>query len=71
MQVAAHKGLATKRPQHSTPRSKKRKVAMWEKEFICLARVGQSHVPTPFDKAELIRAGLGMGSLLLFEHSDA
>ena len=66
-----NKGLATKRPQHSAPRSKKRKVAMWEKEFICLARVGQSHVPTPLDKAELIRAGLGMGSLLLFEHSDA
>ena len=28
-------------------------------------------LPTPLDKAELIRAGLGMGSLLLFEHSDA
>ena len=44
---------------------------MWEKEFICLAQVGQTCTPTPLEKADLIRAGLGMASLLLMEHSDS
>ena len=51
-------------------RTKKKKIAMWEKEFICLAKVGQTHVPTPLEKAELYRGGLGMKSLLLLEYGD-
>ena len=51
--------------------TKKKRIAMWEKEFICLAKIGQTHVPTPLEKAELYRAGLGMKSLLLLEYGDS
>ena len=41
----------------SRPKLKKKKVSMWEKEFICLAHVDQKRAPAPLHKAELIRAG--------------
>lgn len=51
--------------------SKKKKVAMWEKEFICLAYVDQKRCPTPLHKCELIRAGLGVAKLSFFQNSNA
>ena len=65
------KGLSMKRQKLNAPRSKRKRVAMWEKEFICLAQVGQTCTPMPLEKADFIRAGLGMASLLLMEHSDS
>ena len=44
---------------------------MWEHEFICLARCGEAIPPTPMEKAELIRAGLGPRKLSLFEYGDS
>lgn len=52
-------------------RSKKKKVAMWEKEFTCFAHINQKRTPDPLHKAELIRAGLGGAWLSLFENGDA
>lgn len=43
---------------------------MWEHEFICLASCSQIMPPTPMEKAELIRAGLGPRKLSLFEFGD-
>lgn len=44
---------------------------MWEHEFICLANCGEETPPTPMDKADLIRAGLGPRKLSLFEFGDS
>ena len=44
---------------------------MWEHEFICLAYCGQTDPPSPIDKANLIRAGLGPRKLTLFEFGDS
>lgn len=43
---------------------------MWEHEFICLASCGQQEPPTPFEKAELMRAGLGPKKLCLLEYGS-
>ena len=40
---------------------------MWEHEFICLVKCGQTIPPSPMEKAELINAGLGPRKLSLFE----
>ncbi len=52
-------------------RSKKKRVSMWEHEFICLAYCGQTDLPSPIDKANLIRAGLGPRKLTLFKFGDS
>ncbi len=44
---------------------------MWEHEFICLAHCGEATPPTPMEKADLIRAGLGPRKLSLFEYGDS
>ena len=44
---------------------------MWEHEFICLARCGETSPPSPMEKADLIRAGLGPRKLSLFEFGDS
>ena len=44
---------------------------MGKKEFICLATVGQTHAPTPIEKAELYQAWLRMKLLLLLQYADA
>ena len=51
-------------------KSKKEKISMWEHEFICLVSCGQTVPPSPMDKAELIRAGLGPKKLSLFEYGE-
>ena len=33
---------------------------MWEHEFICLAKCGQTIPPSPMEKAELINAGFSL-----------
>ena len=40
-------------------KSKKVKLSMWEHEFVCMANSGQATPPSPMEKAELIRPGLG------------
>lgn len=67
------RGLSLKRYNEGSyrSRSKKKKVAMWEKEFTCLAHIDQKRTPDPLHKAELIRAGLGGARLSLFENGDA
>lgn len=67
------RGLSLKRYNEGSfrGRSKKKKVAMWEKEFTCLAHIDQKRTPDPLHKAELIRAGLGGARLSLFENGDA
>ena len=52
-------------------KSKKVKLSMWEHEFICLANCGEVTPPTPLEKADLIRAGLGPHKLSLFEYGDS
>ena len=47
------------------------KLSMWEHEFICLASISQSSPPSPMEKAELIRAGLGPKKLSLFQYRDS
>ena len=49
---------------------KKIRLAMWSHEFICLADCNVTKVPTPMDKAELIRAGLGPRKLSFFEFCE-
>lgn len=47
-------------------------MALWgKKQFICLAYVSQTRVPTPLHRAELIRAGLGVAQLSFFEDCNA
>ena len=59
--------------RHSTfkKKSKKVRLSMWEHEFICLARCGETSPPSPMEKADLIRAGLGPRKLSLFEFGDS
>ena len=67
------RGLSLKRANmqgSSRPQLKKKKVSMWEKEFICLAHVDQKRAPAPLHKAELIRAGLGVAQLNCHEILD-
>lgn len=52
-------------------KSKKVKISMWEHEFICIHKCGQIEPPSPMEKAELIRAGLGPRKLSLFEFCDS
>lgn len=52
-------------------KTKKKRLIMWEHEFICLAKIGEESPPTPMEKAELIRAGLGPRKLSLFEYGDS
>ena len=51
----------------SNKKSKKVRITMWEHEFICLAKCGQTIPPSPMEKAELINAGLGPRKLSLLE----
>ena len=55
----------------SAPRSKKKKIAMWQHSFVCLADVGQTRVPTPLEKARLVQAGLGQKEIPFFEHGES
>ena len=55
----------------SRGKTKKVKISMWEHEFICLAYTDQTNPPSPMDKAELIRAGLGPRKLSLFEFGSS
>ena len=52
-------------------KSKKVKLSMWDREFICLAYTAQTTPPSPMDKAELIRAGLRPRKLSFFEFGDS
>ena len=52
-------------------KSKKVRIAMWEHEFICLAKCGQKIPPSPMEKAELINAGLGPRKLSLLECGES
>ena len=48
-------------------KAKRAKRSTWEHKFICLSSCGKEEPPTPFEKAELIRAGLGPKNLSFFE----
>ncbi len=52
-------------------KSKKVKLSMWEHDFICLASTDQTVPPSPMEKAELLRAGLGPRKLSLFVHGES
>ena len=45
---------------------------MWQHDFLCLSctTCTDNRVPSNMDKAELIRAGLGLKQLQLFLHGD-
>ena len=43
----------------------------FEHEFVCMANSGQATPPSPMEKAELIRAGLGPCKLCLFQYGDS
>lgn len=49
----------------------KKKIAMWEHDFCCLATTTQDTPPTPLQKAQLFQAGLGMKTLRFLDSSDA
>ena len=49
------------------PKSKKKKIAMWQHSFVCLADVGQTRVPAPLEKAKLMQAGLGQRDVAFLE----
>ena len=51
-------------------KSKKVKLSMWEHEFVCLADCHQVVPPSPMEKAELIRAGLGPKKLNLLDFGE-
>ena len=51
----------------SAPKSKKKKVAVWQHAFVCLADVDQTRVPTPLEKAKLMQAGLGPKDIAFLE----
>lgn len=44
---------------------------MWQHDFVCLSSTTDSRVPSNIDKADLIRAGLGLKQLQLFLHGDS
>lgn len=43
--------------------AKKKKLAKWQNDFVCLSSTTACKVPSNMDKAELIRAGLGLQQL--------
>lgn len=51
--------------------SKKKRVAVWTHDFICLAMTDQQKAPSAFHRSQLITAGLGKKSLSLFEFGDS
>ena len=68
--LASARGLSLK-GENVQGISRRKKVAMWEKEFICLANVSQKRTPAPLHKAELIRASLGVAPLSFIENGNA
>ena len=55
----------------ANPAKKKKKLAKWQNDFVCLASTTASKVPCNMDKAELIRAGLGLQQLSFYLHGDS
>ena len=53
------------------PAKKKKKLAKWQNDFVCLASTRACKVPCNMDKAELIQAGLGLQQLSFFLHGDS
>jgi len=49
------------------PKSKKKKIAMWQHSFVCLADVRQTRVPAHLEKAKLMQAGLGQRDVAFLE----
>ena len=49
-------------------KSKKKRLNLWNHDFICLASTTQSKPPNSFEARELMRGGLGKNQLTLFEH---
>ena len=45
-------------------KSRKRKLALWTRDFYCLASTTQSRLPTPLEKSQLLSAGKKCGSML-------
>ena len=55
----SRKPTATKRVLGKTaPKSKKKKLPMWNHEFVCLANKNQEKTPTSFERSILIAAGM-------------
>ncbi len=74
-------GQQVKRPSWMAERSsifgnhskkvKESELSMWEHDFICLASADQTVPPSPMEKVELLRAGLGPRKLSLFVHGES
>ena len=45
------------RPKCHPKPKKKKKVSLWQHDFICLSHTWENKVPSPMEKANLIRAG--------------
>ena len=48
------------------PAKKRKKLAMWQHDFVCLSSTTDNRAPCNMSKAELIRAGLGLKQLQFF-----
>ena len=53
------------------PRSKKKRLATWNHDFICLSSTSCTKVPSGIEMAQLIKGGLGRKQLMLFEYNGA
>lgn len=53
------------------PKSKKKRLNVWNHDFICLSDTTCTKPPTPFKIGKLMRAGLGRKQITLFEHNEA
>ena len=51
--LTAHKRL----PSRNLPKSKKKKLAIWTHDFVCLAKKDQDKSPTSYERSMLIAAG--------------
>ena len=52
------RGKGNAESRGGTRKSKKKRVAMWNHDFICLARVDQERTPTSIERSKLISAGM-------------
>ena len=55
----------------ANPAKRRKKLATWQHDFVCLSSTTDSKIPSNMDKAELIRAGLGLKQLQFFLHGDS
>lgn len=65
-----HFGFRSK-GEHCGPKSKKKRLHSWKHEFICLASMSCSRVPSGIEMAELMSCGLGKKQLTLYEYDKA